>query len=92
MGVRMDIAFAIFTTGIGAIKYRQVIWFQVWRIFQHHGTAYIVVGFVDLLAAETQLSQQVKARLVVLVRRKAEALQCAFAQGPYIKYKPDFES
>ncbi len=91
MSVSMDITLTFLTTFIGAVKYRQVFIFQCRSSFQHHGTAYIIIGSFNLLIGKAQGFQQAPLKIVVLLRSKAQSLQTLFTQGVFVEYKSDFK-
>src|SRR5262249_22124293 len=92
MAVSMYVAFAVLAAFIGTIEYRQMLVFEIRSAFDHHGTAYIIVGGLYFLLGKAQGFQQAEIVIEVLLGFKAEALQAFFAQGIGIEYKADLES
>ena len=91
MAVCMNVALSFFAILVGAVKHGVVLFFQERRAFDGHGTAYIIVGGIDLVLAKAKGFQQVPVEIEILFRFEAQALQAFLSQCIYIKYKPDFE-
>ena len=93
MAVDRQIAFAGLAAGIGAIKHRIVMLFEVRRTFQRHRSANMVIAGVNLGFGEAQVAQQIKRRVGQLLGRDPQAaLAEILAQGPLVEHKADIKS
>jgi len=57
-----QVALAQLAALVGAVEYRVILHFQVWRSFDRHGTAHVIVGQVDLLLGKADRSEQIETR------------------------------
>jgi hypothetical protein len=92
MSVCMDIALTFLSASVGTVKNGQVFFFQIGGILEHHGTAYIVIGGLDLLICKSKRLQKAPFKIIVLFRCKAQSLQAFFAECILIEYKTDLKS
>ena len=84
------IALAGFATGVGAVKDRVVLFFEVRCPFDSHGAADVVVGRIDVRFGKAQRAQQIECRVVQLFGRDAKHLGAElFAQRPLVEHKAD---
>src|ERR1700748_34341 len=83
----MYIAFAVFTAFISTVEYGKMFFFQVWRAFYRHSTAYIVIRLFYFHVGKAKLMQQTEIRCIVLFWFKAETLHALFAQCICIEHK-----
>mmetsp|Transcript_22711 Transcript_22711/g.37493 ORF Transcript_22711/g.37493 Transcript_22711/m.37493 type:complete len:741 (+) Transcript_22711:830-3052(+) len=79
--------------GVGAVKDVVVLFLEVRRTFQRHRPADVVVGRVDIRAGKAERAQEVKGRVIQLVRRDAQNLSAElFAQRPLVEHEPNVKS
>ncbi len=92
MGIDGDVPLADAAAAIGAVEYRQMFGFEMWRTFDGHGAAAIIVGRGDFLLCEAERLQHVEIGLGQLKVGQPEfGTAELFPQHVLIKGKLDFE-
>ena len=93
-----DVAFgveetlALLAAGIGTVKDVEVLFLEVRRAFQRHGSADVIVGGVDLGARVAEVAQQVETGIVELGRGDTEGLLAEILpKGPLVEHETDVE-
>ena len=92
MSVCVNITLTFLSAFIGTVKNGQMFIFQSGRTFEHHRTAYIVVGGFDLFVGIAEGFQQTPFKIIILFGSKAQALQALFTQCILIENESNFKS
>ncbi len=93
MAVNTQETLTFFATRVGAIKDLIVLFLQMWRAFQRHRSAHMVIRRLNILTGKAKMREQAKARIVQLFLRNAQHIGAElFAQGPLIEHKPNIKS
>ena len=83
---------AFLAARVGAVEDRIVLFLQMRRTFQRHGSANVVIGCVDIRTGKAQMPQQIEGRIVQLGRRDAQNAGAEIlTQCPLVEDEPDVE-
>ena len=92
MAVDRQEPLALLAAWVGAIKDVVVIFRQMRRAFQRHGSADVVVGQFDVLLREPKAAEQIKRRIVQLFGRDTKRAGAElFAKRPLVEHKANVE-
>ena len=85
-------ALALLAARVGAVEHHVVLFLEVRRALQRHGSADVIVRGLNLIAAEAEMLEKVKGRIVQLRLGDAEHVLAEFcAERPLVEDEADVE-